>query len=289
MSLKHDFLKEDQFPQIYAAFMEAFADYYVDAGHITEEVLYNRMQKNAVDFESSIGVFADSKIVGFTLIGIDRWRGELCAFDAGTGIIPAYRGKGIAKQMFDFALPKLRDCGVRKFILEVLQVNEPAVKAYQKAGFRITREFDCFQSERRRVLVLRVARNPFAIKPVGKEILESFRGDLDWEPSWENSFASIQRIPGEVTILGAHHKTDCVGILVYSPMLNWIMCLLVRRQYRRKGVGSGLLFHFMRHLPSDTPSVRLINVDHGDKAMRAFLDKVGFEYLINQYEMERAL
>jgi ribosomal protein S18 acetylase RimI-like enzyme len=116
-----------------------------------------------------------------------------------------------------------------------------------------------------------------------------FRRELDWEPSWENSFASIQRIPEEVSILAAYTKTDCIGILVYCPMLNWIMCLLVRREHRRKGIATALLSHFVRDLPSDVSHIRLINVDHNDKGMRALVDKTGFEYLINQYEMERDL
>lgn len=269
--------------------MEAFADYYLDAGYMTEDVLFKRAIKNAVDFESSVGVFAGPKIVGFTLIGIDRWKGALSAFDAGTGIIPSYRGKGIAKQMFDFAIPKLRKQHVERFILEVLQVNQPAVKAYQKAGFRISREFDCFQLEKQRVHLQGGEQVPIKIHLVGREILHSFRGELDWEPSWENSFASIERIPDEVILYGAYNGRKCVGILAYYPLLNWIMCLLVRREYRRKGIAGGLLQHFIRSLPSDVSFVKLINVDHGDEAMRAFLEKAGFEFQISQYEMECSL
>jgi len=283
------FLTEEQFPAIYAAFMEAFSDYHIDTGYMTPEILYKRVRKNAVEWNLSVGVFAASKMVGFTLIGIDRHKGVMSAFDAGTGIIPEYRGKGLAKQMFDFALPRLRARGVEKFILEVLQVNQPAVKAYEKAGFRIKREFDCFELERKKLRAGGDVRIPVDIKPAGRETLESFWGELDWEPSWENSFASIHRIQDEVTVLAAHFQTECIGILVYYPLFNWIMCLLVRRKYRRNGIAARLLSSFIRKLPRGSSPIRLINVDHGDEGMRAFLARTGFESFVNQYEMERSL
>jgi ribosomal protein S18 acetylase RimI-like enzyme len=286
MDVTFAFLKEEQFPEIYSAFMEAFADYHLDASYITETVLFNRAIKNAVDYETSVGVFAGTKMVGFTLIGIDHWKGVPAAFDAGTGIIPAYRGRGIAKQMFDFAIPKLKQLGIEKFILEVLQVNEPAVKAYQKAGFEITREFDCFQLEIAKVKASEELLRPLIIKQVGKETLGSLQRDLEWEPSWENSFASIERIPDEVIIYGSYDERDIVGILVYYPLLNWIVSILVRREYRRKRIATGLLSHFIHNLSPHISLVKLVNADHSDEGLRAFLDKTGFEFEINQFEME---
>lgn len=287
--MRFSFLEKNQFPLVHKTFLEAFSDYQVDMSYMTEEVMFKRAVKNAVNLESSVGVFDGDRMVGFTLIGIDNWQNTLSAFDIGTGIIKDYRGKGIAKQMFDFALPRLKKRSVKKFVLEVLQTNEPAIKAYRETGFCITRELDCFELEAKKANLQEKARLPIRIQEAGKNILPLFRDSLDWEPSWENSFSAIMRIPDEIIVYGALVEGECVGILAYCPFLNWIMILMVKRDFRRKGVATHLLDYFLEHLPHENTEVKLLNVNHADIKMRKFLDKTGFELYIQQYEMEKIL
>ena len=127
---EYSFLKETHISILHKTFLKAFADYQIDMSYMTEERMYYRAIKNGVDYECSVGTFSQGEIVGFTCIGIDDWQGKKSAFDAGTGIIPDFRGKGIAKGMFDYAIPKLRDQGVNSFVLEVLQQHQAAIRAY---------------------------------------------------------------------------------------------------------------------------------------------------------------
>ena len=280
------FLTEDQFPQIAQTFDEAFADYYLKSTRRAEEWLYNRMVKNAVKYDHSVGAFDGDRMVGITLIGIDDWGGTLAAFDAGTGIVPDYRGKGLARQMFDFAAPKLREGGVKRFLLEVLQVNEPAIKAYERTGFSITREFDCLGLERKAFKAFNSPEFPVEIKPVSQERVKDFSGFADWQPSWENSFATIARIPDEVVINGAFLNGNCTGLIAYYPLLNWIMTLVVKSQYRRQGIATALLAHFVENFKYDYPQINVVNVDRSDSAMLWFFKKMGFKLFTSQYEME---
>ena len=137
MAYAIDTLTGYSFTDVYHVFMEAFSDYIQDASHVTEYSFRNRAIKNGVDLDQSVGAFSNGELVGFTLVGLDQFEGSQCAFDAGTGIIKAQRGKGIAKEMFDFLAPKLARMGVERFILEVLKENAPAIRAYQKADFQI--------------------------------------------------------------------------------------------------------------------------------------------------------
>ncbi|UCD62853.1 MAG: hypothetical protein JSW34_08790 [Candidatus Zixiibacteriota bacterium] len=86
------FLSQKQFPQIARTFDEAFADYYLKSTRKADQWLYNRGVKNAVQYDCSVGAFDGDRMVGFTLVGIDDWQGRPAAFDAGTGIVPDYRG-----------------------------------------------------------------------------------------------------------------------------------------------------------------------------------------------------
>ena len=289
MTLQFFFLSKNQFPLIHKTFLEAFSDYQLDMSYMSEEVMFKRVIKNAVAFDSSVGVFDGDRMVGFTLIGIDNWRNTLSAFDIGTGIVKDFRGKGIARQMFDFALPRLRKLAIKKFVLEVIQTNEPAVKAYHDAGFQITRELDCFELEVDKANLQKKVDLPLKIRRVRKNILPLFRDSLDWEPSWENNFSAIMRMPDDVILYGALSKGEHAGILAYCPFLNWIMILVVRRDLRGKGVASRLLAHTFKHLPSKNAKVKLLNVDHSDTKMIKFLEKTGFQIYVQQYEMELTL
>jgi ribosomal protein S18 acetylase RimI-like enzyme len=289
MPLEYSFLKTEQLPQIFETFTLAFADYYLDMSSVSERIFVNRAVKNGVRYDCSVGVFDGPKLVGVTLVGMDEWLGCPAAFDAGTGIIPDYRGQGIAGKMFDFATPKLRDQGVEKFLLEVLQVNEPAIKAYRAAGFSITRELDCFELKLDEFKFGAEASGAFKITPVDKTRLLSLQDHLDWPPSWETSYAAIGRIPDELVMLGAFEGGRCVGSLAYYPLLNWIVNLVVDRDYRRRGVAAGLLRELVTRWRPDQNTIRLNNVDHSDSAMIGLLQKAGFQLFASQYEMELTL
>jgi ribosomal protein S18 acetylase RimI-like enzyme len=289
MTLRFSFLSQNQFPLIHKTFLEAFSDYQLDISYMNKEVMFKRVVKNAVAFDSSVGVFDGDRMVGFTLIGIDNLRDTLSAFDIGTGIVKDYRGKGIASQMFDFALPKLRKLAVKKFVLEVIQTNRPAIKAYREAGFQITRELDSFELEVRTANLRRKVDSPIKIRRMRKYILPLFKDSLDWEPSWENNFSAIMRTSDDVILYGALSKGDHAGILAYCPFLNWIMILVVKREYRRKGVASRLLAQALKYMPQKNTEVKLLNVDHSDMGMIRFLEKAGFQIYVQQYEMELIL
>ena len=103
--------------QTYRCFMEAFADYAMDASGTKEDAMLLRMFKNSVDFDASPGAYDGDRLIGFTLIGLDELDGDLTAFDAGTGIIPDFRRQGLARRMFDHALTELEARGVKRFLL----------------------------------------------------------------------------------------------------------------------------------------------------------------------------
>jgi len=269
--------------QLARTFSEAFADYAVDTSYMTEERIRVRCVKNNVDFDLSVGAFDGRRMVGFTLIAVDEFRGERSAFDAGTGIVPDHRGRGLAQKMFDHAIPALRERGVTRFVLEVLQVNERAVRAYRKAGFAVARELACFELDRTALPAAAAPAVP--VRPVDRGTVLGFAEALDWTPSWENGFPAIRRIPEELLTFGAFPGPTCAGVIAYSPGFNWILTLVVRRSHRRRGIGTALVRHLMEHLPSAVSSVEMINVEATDRGMIAFLERNGFRRWIDQYEM----
>jgi ribosomal protein S18 acetylase RimI-like enzyme len=274
---------------IAAAFDRAFADYYIKHATSATAWLPARMQKNGVDLHCSAGAFVADELVGFTLVGVGEHRGLPAAFDAGTGIVPEHRGAGLAGRMFDFSRRRVRERGVRLFLLEVLQENEPAIRAYEKSGFRRVRSFDCYTLERQRHRPAAAASHALVIEPVDRPRVAGLAGQMDWLPSWENSIASIRRVPDELLCLGAFEGERCIGTLAYYPTLNWIMNLVVRRDRRHRGVASALLRKLWEHLGDEVKDVRMVNVDHRDTGMQRFLEQSGFTLFTRQFEMELAI
>jgi len=271
--------------QLHRAFQEAFADYAVDVSEMTERRLRVRVAKNAVDFDLSVGAFDGERMVGFMLVGVGDWLGEPAAFDAGTGIVPGYRGRGLAGRMFDHARPLLEAQRTKRFLLEVLQQNEAAIRAYRKAGFEVTRELSCFRLD---VQAARRDRSPgpsFDVRPMPREAVEPFRDHADWLPSWENGFAAIARIPDRLIVLGAHVDGRCTGEVAYSPELNWIMSLIVARGFRRRGIATALVRELVGRLPEGQAGLKLLNVDRSDHGMLSALERLGFAPWVDQYEM----
>lgn len=274
------------FKQAHATMVEAFADYHLDMSYMTCERSWLRNQKSGVHYDCSVGAYCGEKMVGLTFVGLDEWQGEKAAFDAGTGIIPGFRGKGIAKAMFEFILPGLRERGVSKFLLEVLQPNTSAIRAYTKSGFNITREFACYDLPSASFVANKPFCDVFEVKAIDRPTVQAFKTLVDWQPSWENSFSGMDRIQGELIRLGAFKGQQCVGILVFYPLLQWIMSLVVVRNFRHQGVASSLMKALMAYLPENIDTVKINNIDFSDKAMMTFFEKTGAEHVIDQFEME---
>ena len=283
MDYEIKFLGGTPFGTIHEAMTEAFADYLMDMSYMTKEVLWRRAMKNGVDFACSPGAFQDGRLVGLTLVGLGTWAGEPAAFDACTGIVKAHRGQGLAGRIFDAALPVLRGRGTTRFLLEVIQENEPAVKAYERTGFRITRPMVCYQRTDPR---LPEASVPVEIRPVGLEALDALLPELDWQPSWENTFDAVRAVPDGIRLYGAFDGAACVGLVVYYPTLRWIMSLVVKRSHRGRGIGKSLLAHALMNVEPGGRSVRVNNVDASDLATVSVLQQCGFRELVSQYEME---
>jgi len=274
--------------QVHRAFLEAFADYAMDASGTTEERMLLRMRKNAVDYDLSPGLYDGDRLAGFTLIGIDTWGGHLTAYDAGTGIVPSFRKQGWARKMFDHALPALRERGVHRFALEVLQQNEAAIAAYRKSGFETARELRCFIADVGTLRDLPDAPD-LRIEPIDAPHFHALATEADWTPSFENRFTAVDAIPDQVTIFGAWRGEECVGAIAYAPSLDWLLSLLVRRAARRQGVGRTLVRHLAHRLPETASRLAALNVDGDDTGMQGFFADLGFEPLVDQYEMRRTL
>ena len=267
------------FSSLHTCFLEAFSDYEVDM-RMSEAQFAQRLMRDGVQLEISAGAFDNDRMIGFYINGLGDWQGKRTAYDAGTGIVPHYRGRGIGKDLFAFVVAKLKERSVSQYLLEVLTSNERAVSLYRKLGFVEVRRLAVLRSEQPMEPLDDLAEVELRrIEEPDWKLFESF---CDGYSSWQNSTAAVDRIPNDRVIIGAHLDGVCVGYgVVFSPAAN-LMQLAVAQGHRRKGIGSRIL----RAL-SVAETLKVNNIDEELKGTLEFFEANGFKVVMEQFEMSR--
>jgi len=274
-------LNAADFHPLYECFLDAFSDYQINL-QMTEEQFEQRVKRDGVELELSAGAFDGERMIGFYMNGRGMWHGRETAYDAGTGVVPDHRRRGLAIELFEFMAPRLKERGITQYLLEVLTSNERAVALYRKLGFQETR-------------TLAVVRSNEALKPLADVEGVSIRriDEPDWavfcaywdgEPSWQNSMDAVERVRNQCEIVGAFVDEKCVGYgIVFKPS-GILMQLAVAREFRRKGIGRRILASL-----SGDKILKTNNVDEELTGTLEFYKACGFEIVLRQFEMMRTL
>lgn len=276
-------LTASDFPALYACFLEAFSDYQVDL-QMSHEQFAQRLTRDGVQMEMSAAAFDDDRMIGFYVNGIGEWQGKQSAYDAGTGVIPSYRKRGIAKDLFAFLVPRLKEVSVSQYLLEVITTNTPAVALYRKVGFVETRQLAVFRSSEGIKAVEEV--EGVSIREVEQPAWERFRSFWDGYPSWQNSIAAIERVKDRTVVVGAYQDERCIGYgAVFQPS-GLLMQLAVESRHRRKGIGRAIMASLQRQVEG---LLKTNNVDGEMRSAMAFYEALGFKEVLRQFEMVKTL
>lgn len=271
--------------RLYGAFMGAFADYAVPVSWSVDEFAESNARRG-LDLSLSLGAYEGERIVGFILNGRGSWGGRPAVYDLGTGVLPEARGGGLSGELAARLVDFLPGRGIERYVLEVLRDNAPAIKTYERAGFRVSRHLECPGGS---------FADPGLPEPGGLEIVELpagpafprglFASFRDWEPTWQNSDDSVVRMPGSLVALGARLDGRLAGHAIASPK-GTIWQLAVARGERGRGIGAALLHELSLRVG---PVLRYINVQADDKATLGLLARCGISDGVGQFEMTRAL
>ncbi|MBK3516577.1 GNAT family N-acetyltransferase [Carboxylicivirga marina] len=278
-------LKDSSFEQIHDAFSTAFADYEIQ---LNKQELKNMLQRRGFVPELSFAAMEGEAIVSFTLNGIGDFNGRKTAYDTGTGTIPDFRGQGLATKIFEYSIPYLKEAGVQQYLLEVLQHNTKAVNIYRNIGFEVSREFNYFVRDAKELSIPQGNKNAsVSIQEIGIEACMSLQNHMDFHPSWQNSFAAIQRQKDKFIVFGAFYQGNLVAYCILESCSGDITQLLVKRECRRQGVGTTLLKAAIER--NEFSSVKVINTDVHCQSITAFLNSFNIPVSGKQFEMIKTL
>lgn len=281
MQLRYRFLTEADYAAVYRTFIDAFADYEIP-DQPTEEALQRLLVRRGVNYETSVGVVDGDRIIAAMAVGIGHRDGREAAYDIFTGVVPGYRGRGLAGGMIEHARPALVVRGIDDMYLEVLQTNHAAIKAYKNVGFEIERDFECFHLAPGEFKMSR-ARESIWVARTPDPDWDAWETYADWTPAWQNSRGAIERAIDTNVFFSASVGGRCVGYAVFGPDTRDLFQLAVDPKCRRHGVGKRLVdavLHAMDGMP-----LRILNIDASSSGDRAFYHSCGARSWIRQYEM----
>lgn len=269
------------FHQLYECFLDAFSDYQISL-QMTEEQFEQRVKRDGVELELSAGAFDNERMIGFYMNGRGMWHGQATAYDAGTGVVPDHRRRGVAIDLFEFIAPQLKDRAIKQYLLEVITSNERAVALYRKLGFAETRTLAALRSKE----AVKTAGDVegVSIRQMDEPNWDVFCAYWDGEPSWQNSMDAVERIRNQCEIVGAFVDETCVGYgIVFKPS-GILMQLAVAQEFRRRGIGRRILAAL-----SGEKVLKTNNVDEKLRGTLEFYKACGFEVILMQFEMVRVL
>ncbi|WP_353162354.1 GNAT family N-acetyltransferase [Myroides odoratus] len=261
---------------------ESFADYIIPL-QLTVEQLENKIAAENIQLHLSVGVLDQEKLVGFMLHALNSVEGKLTAYNAATGVVPSHRGQGLVAKMYAWLLERLVPLEVEQLVLEVIEGNHSAIRAYEKMGYHKARKLICFEGETE----VNQANKPVEIQELTDFNWTVFSSFWDIQPSWQNSVSALENSKARCHILGAYQAEKMVGYLIFNPMSKRVLQLAVDADYRRQGIATQLI-ETMQQITA-SKAVYVYNIDDTSKAMAAFFSQLNLASDLAQFEMKRTL
>lgn len=273
-------LTEQDTPDLLNTLNGAFADYIVPFQLNAEQLQFKMTSENIIP-EWSVGVFEAERLIAFIMHGVRKEDGKIIVYNAGTGVLPEYRGKGLVSKMYDYIQPFFEENQVHQLVLEVIESNQPAIRAYEKNGFAIRRKLLCFGGKLQTIPRI----NLVSIEPLHEFLWEDFQSFWDICPSWQSAVPSMDA--AKPAAFGAFIDSELVGYILFNPTNKRIYQIAVALQHRRKGIGTQLLEKIQQQLAAE--KVQFNNIDEASESLKLFLEKQGLATAINQFEMTKNL
>lgn len=207
---------------------------------------------------------------------VDQRDGELIAFNTGTGVLPAYRGRRIVKTMYENAIPALKQQGFSKCALEVITQNDRATKAYESVGFRITRTLKCYRGE-----FQAKQTTPFQLRSLPLKSIDWNSYPNQSKYSWDNHATIIAE--GAYAFYEVMVEEEPSSFFVIDPESGYIPQLDVLSPTPNAWA---TLFSAIQSI---SPSIKINNVDTRLEEKIRGIEAVELPGTVDQYEMEMVL
>ncbi|UCC93148.1 MAG: GNAT family N-acetyltransferase [Thermoplasmata archaeon] len=161
--------------ELATVFNQAFTDYLIEV-YFTRHTLKEYVRRHGLDLDASVVVGSEGYMVGLLLCGSDG----STTWNAGMGVHPSWRRKGLGSQLLDEWLVGSRKAGLHRALLEVIKQNLVAANMYRSRGFRVVRDYQGFEG--RDTWTRGQPINPEQVERVEVgDLLEDYRRGHSWQ------------------------------------------------------------------------------------------------------------
>ena len=268
-------LDKFSFQQIMDCFRASFADYFVS--YDSDDTYFRkRWEASCVDWRYSYGIEDAGNLVALMVhtTGIDN--GKRTAFNNGTGVIPAYRGKRLVNKMYKDRFDDLRKGGFEKCMLEVITENTKAIRAYESVGFCSSKRVHCYNG---------TADIPACA--VGEIVSMDMPDWTNWDPmrayypSWECRNDVVERTGFPITYLQYHVEGDISGFMAFQSDNGYIYQIGAKEEQYEKAINC-----LLKYVQDRYGKVKINNVPESASAFVSHLKHIGLPNTLDQFEME---
>lgn len=273
--MNYRLLSGDDFKSLYSTFNVAFSSNHVKFQPTEEEFSYRIANKFRVEYDISAGAFDGDEMLGFILHTSNIYQGIPTAYNGGTGVLPGFRNQKIAESLYAHLIPKIQAKFLARVLLEVVEVNEYAIKLYEKIGFSFKRRMLCFKQAHK----IDFLKNELPTE-------EGTMADVnfmfnDFQPSFIDSENHLKG--GAEKVLLCKVEGELAGFAVFQPHLGRMSQLAVSRRFRGMNVGKSLVYNVQKHTEK---KLTIMNIPEDQDNFHSFLMRCGFENEVSQFEME---
>ncbi len=273
--MEYRLLTSKDFSALYKSFNAAFSNNFVRLQPSEEEFSYRLEHKLQMSYAISGGAFDGTEMLGFILHTSNIYEGVPTAYNGGTGVLPGFRNQKLAEELYAFLIPKVQSQFLARILLEVVEVNEYAIKLYEKIGFTFRRRLQCFKQSKE-LGYLKDQHN--VLKGDISQVNFNFN---DFEPSFLDS--EIHLKDGKEEVLLCEIEQELAGFIIFQPHLGRLSQLAVARKFRQMNVAKSLLYEAQKQ---SVKKLTIMNIPEDQVSFHQFLIRNGFVNEVNQFEME---
>ncbi|MGG1516863.1 GNAT family N-acetyltransferase [Paenibacillus oryzisoli] len=269
-----------------------FEGYFINST-LTVDRFLARAVGEGLSLEHSLAMYDEQgEPVGLVMNGFRTLAGRKIAWNGGTGIAPAFRGKGFGQQLMERNLELYREHGVDAAMLEALIQNNAAIRLYQKVGYEITERLVGLQHDGTLNADELHANHSYTVqrgRPVEVSKLPFYHAMSAWQTQW-NSLKD-----GESVMI-----TDDASVVGYAlfkrvyaedgslTTVVLYQCEAAPERRDKREILTAALSEIFAH--GEAPSKQLtMNIRHANRELHELLDSLGFAPFVEQVHMLRQL
>jgi len=277
--------KKCEISHMRTSFNKAFSDYILPIQLSPRAFEHKILYKSNINLKYSVGSYYKHQLIGFIFQSINTYESKKTAYNGGTGVIDQFRGNNLTEKMYSHVFPKIKRAGVEQCILEVISINKPAIKVYERLGFEKSKFLHCLKLSDASKYLLNKKKLPGIKfhKPVVPN-WKAYHSFCDLDASFLDTFPLLRNNYRNETIIEARLDNQLIGFVIFNKRMGRVGHIGVDPAHRGKGIGSLLILHMYKLCHKK--SIYILNINERYYGLISFFLRLGFKNEIDQFELK---